>query len=409
MLFQFMTKYIKLKVMQGKLDNITWQNKCISLLSVLDMKNFIATLNVLIIVMKLTGCASSESFIISPCESQGSFSCRSLEATLLSGISATSTLLLEPGLHTLSQYVSLSDRNSLTLEGLTKSTNATIHCSGLGLIIRNFAKLQLRNIHVSNCSFEILSTSAQVQNLLVTENSRLFFSQSNNTSIKQSIFQDITHQWSGLEITDSKNVKIVLCKFVESTLSGNLVIHTRSTLNIICCLFQRNILTRRGTPLIRMFDGDMRVSNSSFLDNSVTDGYMISSSGFTDRLTIISSLFRNNLLGPVGSVIRYDSDNDLSVIASDISNNVGGFSSTFVLGTRHGTAYLYCTIIRGNTKNDPVPKSRFKIGNQFVCQYYQAADMAICNGNSICEGTFSMLISHIIFKLRICIFFSEFD
>ena len=59
-----------------------------------------------------------------------------------------------------------------------------------------------------------------------------------------------------------------------------------------------------------MFDGDIHVSNSSFHDNSDTDGYMIGSSSFTDRVTIISSLFRNNLLGPLGSVIRYDSDNE---------------------------------------------------------------------------------------------------
>jgi len=87
-----------------------------------------------------------------------------------------------------------------------------------------------------------------------------------------------------------------------------------------------------------------------------------------------------------GAVISYDSDNDLSVMASDISHNVGGNPTTFFWLSRYGSAHLFCTTIQGNSKNYFFPAEPFKFGNELACQHYKTADQALCNETAICKG-----------------------
>jgi len=336
--------------------------------------------------MELFETASSASFKISPCISWSDFQCRSsLESTLLANLSTNSTLLLEAGVHTISQSVTLVNLNSLSLEGSTNSTEVIVHCFGLSFIVENFSHLLIRNIQVSNCSLELTNVSAlAMQNLLVTGSSTLFFSKCNRMRIVQTKFYNVTHQGTTLHFTDCQHAKIILCQFVENTISGDLIVHDRSTSNFICCLFKGNKWSEQGHCLIRMHYGsEMRVSNSSFLNNNVTNGFIITSLGFTDRLAIYSSRFHNNFLDKYGNVIWYGSDNDLVIIATDISRNVGGF---LFLRTRYSSVYLFCTTIQGNSWNGLYPIEQFKLGNDSFCQHYKAGDKALCNETAICEG-----------------------
>ena len=117
-----------------------------------EMFGWVATVVGALLLLTVEICAEEETVMVQAneqCVSNSSNSATDIN-TALANISSDTTLLLDPGVHCLTEVAIVSDLDNITIAGLEPT--ATITCSGgAGLALVNISSLILRDVEIRGC------------------------------------------------------------------------------------------------------------------------------------------------------------------------------------------------------------------------------------------------------------------
>ena len=372
---------------------------------------------VIVLLMQEAIAQENDDVIVSPsCSSQ---SCRTLSQTP-SLTSSHLSLILLPGNHTISSTLSFRNEATFFLEGVSRETTFVIctdinvqyrYSVNVNIEIRGSVRVSISNITFQGCNLSISrSNNIDVSNtrFLNAYNRVLGVYNSFNIKIDRSHF-DYNHivsdHYSILALI-SKNFAITQSKFTNNVVSTSYssVFNTGWSVGVIsCCNFTNNSVMDTSGQILRLWGGSL-VTNSTFLSNNLMEfGEVIAFSG-SSPATVISCVFRFNILGSFGSVIFIHgtvlaSHNAIhgTVLASEFSHNVihGTVSASesshnggHLIDSWQSNTVIGCSQFHNNSNTDNRDfNSHVQLlsNNSIGCSRYAIGEDGVCTGSN-CEG-----------------------
>lgn len=313
----------------------------------------------LVATLLLATIVHAQKITVSP--SCSSFSCVTLpELELNIPSSGSVALVLLPGVHaSFPSRLTIGGRANFSITGTPDDT--IINCTAQrsqNLLLQEISSIVFKDIIFKGCNIEIRnSNNTKISQCVFANgtNGALEFSNSFGISIDQSIFTNNRDSSFGgvIEISRSRNFVITRSNFTNSDVSsfGSVIGAQNSTGYISCCKFRNNSVDSFGGIVKTESGSIVFVTNSSFIENRADSfgGVILSESG-TESVTLISCVFKFNILSSFGGVVKLEAGVG-NVLASAFSHNRAGSFGGTIAGEGPVKIAVVCNQFLNTTAN----------------------------------------------------------
>ena len=343
----------------------------------------------IVILVLLIGLGSgvAENIIISPlCGSNAPSSCVTLSQYISSNNGAAASLVLLPGVHTLTSPLRVENSEFFHLQGQGQSSQVTVDCfnSNPNFVFVNVNEIALHNLVLIQCSVDIRGSLSSTVRISYSEfsGSRIDrgFSivQSNNVSISHSIFRNHQSESSTeiLRFSQINNLKLSHCMIRDNHAYRYMsFFHEINKTEIFRCIFTNNTIIRIRSIADFRQTTSVRISYCAFENNFIGPyADVLSISGAIAGVT--DTTFSHNIVDDRGHIAYINSSfgyiscssfwnnsffNDHTNVIRTSQNSISISNSTFTLnrqiGGRYGRifyCYSNCTVISSVFKNNSV-------------------------------------------------------